>query len=225
MLPIPFEDYVPQLLRENIDNKGQAFVDKVTSITEDIRDETLEVYYINKVVERVPETFLDELGYFLNAGLKNTDSDMTKRNKIVNAIQGHKNRGTWEGDAKPKIDAITGYSARIFKETTANSDDSIEMGQTSDEDPTFYWSTEQGNDGSDSLLGTWEVGDFTEYVIAGNIYIDCHQGITTAVLTSDQIDQIVNELEFDIAPAYMIIYLGYVDATGTFIIYSGGIIS
>ena len=223
MFPYPFESFVPQLLVYNLTPQGQAFIDKHDEYIIDWTDELKELYFVNKLVERIPTAFLEDQGYFLNAGLKQTDSERTKRIKIKGAVKGHKKRGTWNDDAKIKIDAITGYNAEIFK--AIQSDDSIEMGQTSDEDPTRYWSTEQGNDGVDDSLGTWEVGDFTEYVIAGNIYIDCHEGVHTAVLTSDQIEQIVVELEFDIAPAYMAIYLGYINTSGQFIVYSGGIIT
>jgi len=221
LLPLPLEDYVPKLLRQNIDDNGQAFINKNDELIEEIRDEILEIYWF-KLPERCISAFLIELGYMLNAGISATDDDRTKRRKIATAIQTHKNRGTWEDDAKQRIDAITGYSATIFK--IINSDDGIEMGGLSSE-PDYYWSTEGSPGISDDNLGTWEIGLGTEPVIAGNVYIDCHEGINTAVLTSDQIEQIVFDLETDVAPAYMILYLGYINASGQFIQYSGGIIS
>lgn len=222
MLPLPFEEFIPKQLSEDIDDKGQAFIDKVDSLIREMSDEILEMYWF-KLAERCPSDFLEELGFWLNAGLFQTDSELTKRRKIKEAVVGHKRRGSWNNDAKPKVDSITGYDAAIFR--SVDSDDSIEMGQLSTEDDTLYWSTESGKDGSDDDLGTWEVGDFTEYVVAGNISIDCHEGVHTAVLTSAQIEQIVVELEFDIVPGYMDIYLGYIDTTGAFIVYSGGIIT
>lgn len=221
LLPLPFEDFIPELLKRNINDDGQAFIDKIDSLLEEIAEEVLEMQYF-KLPERCISSFLEELGYMLNAGIVNTDDDVTKRRKIITAIQTHKNRGTWEDDAKQRIDAITGYSAAVFKIT--DSDDSIEQSGLISE-PDYYWSTEGSPGISDDNLGTWEVGLGTETVIAGNIYIDCHEGIYTAVLTSDQIEQIVFDLETDVAPAYMILYLGYINTSGQFIKYTGGIIS
>jgi len=69
------------------------------------------------------------------------------------------------------------------------------------------------------------VGDGTEVEIWGNIYIDLHYGIHTAVLSASQIEQIVTDISMDIVPAYVRVYLGYVPVTGGFTIYSGGIIT
>lgn len=223
MVPYPIDKHIPKILKEYMTTKGQAFVDKHNEYLLAWIEELKEMYFLNKLPERVPVQFLSELSALLNAGVLQTDSETTKRKKLYYAISTHKKRGTWEDDAKIRMDNITGYSASIF--TVQNSDDSIEMGQIASEDATFYWSTEQGNDGSDDELGTWEVGDFTEYVVAGNIYIDCHEGVTTAVLSASIITQLVTELSSDIVPAYMAVYLGYVNATGQFIVYSGGIIT
>jgi len=222
MFPYPFEKFVPDILRNNLTAKGQAFIDKHDEYILAWIEELKELYFANKLPERIPLDFLEEMGYFLNAGLMQTDTETIKRKKIADAVKSHKLRGTWNDDAKIRIDNITGYNAAIFVAT--QSDDSIEMGQTSSEDATVYWSTESGYDGADDSLGTWEIGDFTEYVIAGNVYIDCHEGVNTAVLTSDQIEQIVVELEFDVVPAYMKVYLGYINTLGQFIVYTGGII-
>jgi len=222
MLPEDFLSYIPKFLKDNIDASGEALVTYMNDFTDEFYGYIRELYFFSDAL-RVPAIFLDELGYWLAAGIKQGDSEATKREKIYYAVMNHKKRGTWTADAKIRIDAITGYSAAIFVST--ESDDSIEMGQIASEDTTVYWSTEQGADGSDDLLGTWEVGDFTEYVIAGNIYIDLHEGVFTPVLTAAQIEQIVNEIATDIVPAYFAIYLGYINVTGQFVVYSGGIIS
>lgn len=217
MLPIPFEDNIPVLLRKALteDDAGQALANFWDEKYQALADEILEMYFFKRP-ERCPAMFLDTLGDMLAASIKQGDSDFTKRFKILKAIETHKLRSTWTSDAKNRIDAITGYSAVLY--SVQDNDDSIEMAQQAS-DPDFYWSTESGADGTDDELGTWEVGDFTEYVIAGNIYINCHEGITTGVLTADQIAQIVSDLERDVAPAYMAVYIGYVNALNQFIIY------
>lgn len=221
MLPLPIENYIPKLLTDNIDDRGQAFIDKINSLIINILDDIMEMQYF-KLPERCPSVFIDELGYLLNAGIINTDTDRIKRNKIKNAVRSHRNRGLWQDDAKLRIDNITGYSAKIFR--SIDSDDSILMAKQA-ADPDRYWMTLSAKDGSDDNLGIWLIGDFTEYVIAGNISIDCHDGIHTAVLTAAQIFQIKVEIQDDVVPAYCAVYLGYVNASGQFIVYSGGIIN
>ena len=220
MLPIPFGDHIPILLKQNIDTKGQAFIDKVDSLLIEIRDEILEMQYL-KVPFRMPAAFLNELGEYLSAGLNNSDSDSEKRKKISEAVLSHKSRGSWNDDAKLRINAITGYSAVLY--TNTDPEDSIEMGGLDTEED-VYWSTERGDDTIDTSLGTWEIGFMTEYVVAGNVYINCHDGVTTPVLTQSQVDQIVLELDDDIVPAYFRAYIGYVDGSGDFVTYTGGVI-
>ena len=221
MLPLPFEDHITVLLKQNINDKGQAFVDKVDSLLVEIRDEILEMQYL-KFIARMPAAFLNELGDYLAAGLKNLDSDSEKRKKISEAVLGHKSRGSWNDDAKLRINAITGYSAVLY--TNTDPEDSIEMGGLDKEDDDVYWSTERGDDTMDTSLGTWELGFMTEYVVAGNVYINCHDGVTTPVLTQSQVDQIVLELDDDVVPAYFRAYIGYVDGSGGFVTYTGGVI-
>lgn len=226
MLPIPFIEHVPKLYSQGQFNKTRPDVVALASFWDisyrRLSNEIFDMYWF-KLVERVPHSLLEEWGYYLNADIRNTDNDFTKRRKIYDAVRTHKNRGTWEFDAKLRIDSITSYSAFIFK--IFDSDDCIEMAGLPDEPVEYYWSTEScGDSAGDLNLGTWEVGLFTEPVIAGNIYIDCHEGFHTPELTADQIQQIVDNIATDIVPAYMRVFLGYRDSSGGFIQYSGGII-
>ena len=88
----------------------------------------------------------------------------------------------------------------------------------------FYWAA-LGVDNIDLDLGIALIGEGTEVEVAGNIFINAHDGITVATLTADQVTQIVQELQDDVVPAYYIVNIGYVNTSGQFIIYSGGIIS
>jgi len=54
----------------------------------------------------------------------------------------------------------------------------------------------------------------------GNIAINCHYGITMPVLTTEQINMIIEELKNDVVPAYMKVWIGYVDGSSTYIEYS-----
>jgi len=221
MLPDTFLNYIPKFLKDNIDESGQALVTYMDAFQEEFYDYIREMYFFKDPL-RCPTLLLDELGYWLAAGLNQTDSEATKREKIYYAVMNHKKRGTWEDDVKIRIDAITGYSATIFP--SGDNDDAILLGQEAT-DPDYYWMTLQDNSGTDDEWGWWLVGDFTEYVVAGNVYIDCHEGVYTPVLTSDQIDQIVAEIETDVVPAYYAVYLGYINTSGQFVVYAGGVIS
>lgn len=219
MLPIPTIDYIPKILRERATLETVAFTDKMdTDILAWFRD----IKNIDQLldVDQCPSNYLTLLGNMLSASVQTIDSDRTKRQKIYSAIQTHKRRGSWVAHAKLIIDAITGYNAVRF--ITTDEDDWILCGDGSLELGTS-WAI-LGGDGT-APYGMTLVGDGTEVEIWGNIYIDLHYGIHTAVLSASQIEQIVADIARDIVPAYVRVYLGYVPTTGGFTTYSGGIIT
>jgi hypothetical protein len=224
LLAIPFEEFIPKILSSRISVSGQALIDWMNEKYPEIEKEVLDIYWF-RLPERCPSDYLDELGHFLSADLKENDTVRQKRRKIQTAIATHKIRGSWTEDAKKRIDNIIGYNSVLYGKGISESDDTILLAYESD-DPDTYWSTLQADEGSigDDLLGAWLVGDFTEHVIAGNVYINCHEGVTTGVLTPDEVAKLVLELEDDVTPAYFIVYLGYEDSSGTFIKYNDGII-
>lgn len=217
MLPIPFIDFIPKIFRDNIDNSMQSLCDlSDTHIQNMQEDNKILSYFLDPV--KCPTKLLDYLGYYINAGIKDGDSDRTKRRKIYYAIQNHKLRATWNYDTKTRIDSITGYDARIFR--------------ASDEDDFIFCGDSMigannlailGTDGLDDTVGISLIGEGTELEIAGNIFINCHYGIYTDVLTSDQIEQIKTDIEMDNIPAYYVVYLGYVNTSNQFIVYADGV--
>lgn len=213
MLPLPFESFVPKLIRENPTDDSTAMINAVQTYLELIRDEVLELCHLYDPA-RVPVSILDELGYMLNAGFQATDSERTRREKLAFAIQGHKRRGSWSQDAKPKIDAIVGGDASLFSVALATDDDSIVLGNQAS-DPDTYWSV-FGTDGVDLNAGIAVIGSGIELVLAGIVYID----VDSSTLTDDDIERLKLELE-DIAPAYYRVFLGYVSA-GDFVFYPNG---
>jgi len=219
MLPVPFLSYIPKLFRDNTTAETTALCDKVDTNLEAWLADAVNMQYLLDV-ERCPAGFLIQLGNYLSAGIKAQDSETTKRQKIYKAIVTHKFRSTWTYSAKIIIDSITGYDARIA--TASDSDDWILTGDGVIEVGTS-WALLY--DGVTDPYGLSLIGAGTEIEIQGNIYINCHYGITASTLTAAQIADIVAQIEFDIVPAYMIIYLGYLDGTGAFINYAGGTIT
>jgi len=217
MLPVPTRNRLPALAQQYYDDGWAALSSKMDSLFtqwgNDIKN------FVNILdPAKCPAILLDELDFYLEAGFAPGDSETTKRRKVYNAVAGHKKRGTWDDHAKPIIDAITGYSAALF--TAQDSDDAIWLANKPT-DPVRYWMTWQPNDGSDDSLGIWFVrlAAPVSYVVAGFISIDCHQGINTPVLTHAQIIQINDALIDDVAPAYMTLRLGYVNASGQYVVY------
>lgn len=210
MLPLPFEKYIPKFFKR--DKKLIAFADKMDELINSFKTDTLG---INDIIDPVkcPSILLDELGYFLNAGIKPFDNESQKRLKIATAIQAHKKRGSFKYDAKPKIDAIAGGDSQIL--TARIGDDWILVGDTLTENSNNYWAS-MGIDGIDDNLGISMIGEGTEIEIAGNIYIN----VDSSSLTTDQINQIIDELKDDIAPAYYKIFIGYLDLSNNFILYT-----
>lgn len=210
MLPRPFEKFIPKFFKR--DEKLTAFADKMDELLESFKSDTLG---LNDIINpfKIPSILIEELGYYLNAGLKQTDTDRQKRIKVATAVQGHKRRSTFKFDAKPKIDAIAGGDSQVIKST--DSDDWIMGGDGVTIPTAFYWAS-MGSDGIDSDLGISLIGEGTEIEIAGNIYIN----VDNSSLTVNEIQQIVDELEDDIAPAYYRIFIGYLDLSGAFIVYA-----
>lgn len=219
MLPLPFINYIPKLFRDNQTAETTALCDKADDNIEEWLEDAKNLQYLLDV-ERCPSNFLTVLGDYLSAGIKSRDSETTKRQKIYKAIVTHKYRSTWVYSAKLIIDAITGYDAAIY--TASDSDDWIMTGDGIIEVGTS-WALLY--DGVTDPYGFSLIGAGTEIEIQGNIYIDCHDGVIGSTLTADQIADIVENIETDIVPAYMIIYLGYINSSGQFVVYAGGTIT
>lgn len=219
MLPIPTIDYIPKVFKDRATSETVSFTDEMDS---HILEWFLDVKNIEQLldVDTCPSQFLIYLGNMVNAGVQTIDSERTKRQKIFSAVQTHKRRGSWVAHAKLIIDAITGYNAVRYVIT--DSDDWVLCGDGELEVGTD-WAI-LGGDGT-APYGMALIGDGTEVEIWGNIYIDLHYGVYTAVLSADQIAQIVNDIAMDIVPAYVRVYLGYVPVSGGFTVYSGGVIT
>lgn len=208
-LPVPFKEFIPQVYWG--DDKADTLAAKADEHIQEWAGDVCNIDRLKKVDSVLPE-HLNELGYMLNAGLVQTDSNREKREKIYSAIQGHKRRGSFELDAKSKIDAIAGGDSQILS-AVANLADWILLGD--DEYPqSFYWATMRG-DNSDQFLGLDLVGTGFEFNVDGNVYID----VDNDSLTAAEVQEIVAILALDIVPAYYVIHIGYLDGGGNFVEY------
>lgn len=238
MLNKSFIEYIPKFFTH--DEKLQALVDKIDSLTQDVRKEIIDLEtFIDPV--RMPSFILNDMGDYLNAGLLPTDSDRTKRQKITNAVQSHKFRGTWKFDVKPTIDAIIGEDSKLSG-SSGDSSDFIVLGQEAN-DPDFYWGT-VGLDGVDDNLGVDVVGEGNEIVLAGIFVIDIglRQSNFVRKVTSDGKFKITSDGKFKVSftnyteeeienlklaledsiPDYFRVFLGYTDTSGNFIFFDNG---
>jgi len=219
VLPYPSINFVPKIFRDNPDDGTTALTNKLDSLFETWEDLTKELNYLRSV-DKCPAAFLDELGYLVNAGIFQEDTEAIKRKKIFYAIQGHKVRGSWTQDAKPKVDAITGTDTELVN----NSDYEIVAEWILIGENNFYGNDKYGTMAGDAGTVTDELGlllsgDGDDIELAGNVYID----LKSSTLTAAQIQQIRDNLEFDIAPAYFRIFLGYFSGS-LFVVYANGII-
>lgn len=205
-----FINYIPKFF--NRDEKLTAFTDKHDSLIDETKQDIINFQNFR---DPVRTAFIEDMALFLNADILNTDSNRIKREKVSKAIQGHKQRGLWEADAKPKIDAIAGGDSEIFR--AIDSGDWILFGGESTE-MNNYWGT-LGTDGIDDNLGLDLIGVGDEVEIAGNIYID----VDNDSLTTEEVEQIKLSLD-DVVPAYYKVFLGYINLSGQFIVYPNGII-
>jgi hypothetical protein len=208
MLPIPFDNYIPKAFKR--DSKTLALSSKVDANLNAWMQDLIGYDAMLDPV-RIPSVFLNELGYLLNAGILDYDTETQKRKKIATAVQGHKRRGSWTFDAKPKIDIIAGGNSQIF--TDPFGDDWILVGEWTDIDPAYtYWAS-LGVDGVDDDLGIALIGSGLEIEVAGNVYID----VDNPALTAAEQQQIIDQMA-DIVPAYCYAHFGYL-AAGIFVEY------
>ena len=213
MLPLPSINYVPKILRENIDQAGTALTNKLDTHLDSLLTDVIGMGYLLSP-DRCPDAALNEFGYFLNAGITSQDTSQQKRQKIYGAIRAHKSRGEWVNDVKIKIDLLVGDNAVIFR--AIDSDDAIFCGDTTDLTP-YNWMLFGGTVANYRAISF--IGAGTEIEIPGNIFIDCHSTIHASTLTAAQITQIVNTI-MDSVAIYMRINLGWTDAGGVFQIYT-----
>lgn len=201
MLPQPFINYIPKFFRR--DTKLLSLANKADEHLDQWREDVLN---LNTIIDplRMPSNILDDVGDYLSAGILNIDTDRIKRQKIWNAIESHRLRGTFQFDVKPTLDIITGFSSSIF--SSADSSDFIVLGGEAS-DPDIFWAT-IGIDSVDTQLGIDMVGSGDEAVLTGVILINL------GGLYND-IDRI-REAVIDKIPGYLQVVFGYVD-TGRFI--------
>jgi hypothetical protein len=212
MLPIPSSKYIPQLYNQYANTDRDSFTAKIDELLNDILTDVINLRYLFEP-DRCPSSALTFLGDFVKADLKQTDSDQTKRIKIYYAILGHKNAGLWNDNVKNQVDAITGYDARIYRGYDLPNWIFIGDGVVGAGKHYAYL----GGDG----LTTYAlplIGQGNEIQIKGNIYVNCHYGVYTAVLTSDQLLQII-DLYNEYLPAYMEMWFGYINVAGQFTYY------
>ena len=218
MLPTPSIGFFPKIFQD--DAKAAALAAKLDAYLATWGKDTLNIRQLC-VPEQIPAQFIAELGFLLSVTFGTTDTETQRRQKVAAAVSQIENRATWLYDMKPSLDTLTGYNSSLFG--GQYTDDWILVGDGVSEYSNNYWAS-MGCDGIDSNLGIGLVGDGTEWEITGNIYINLHLGVTSAVLTNAQITNIVAQITTDKCPAYMRIYLGWVNPSGTFTVYSGGTI-
>jgi phage tail-like protein len=206
MIPTEIIDFIPAYF--NRDAKLTAFANKVDSILAYLKSDTLG---LNTLIDpmRIHSGLLENLGFFLNAGLNPEDSEAEKRYKIAKAVETHKKRGSFNDDAKLKIDLIAGGNSSIIR--SFDKDDWILVGD-GNESSAYYWAV-MGCDGIDGQ-GISLIGAGNEIEVAGNIYIDVDNA---ALGAADQ--ESIRLAMLDIVPAYFAVHFGYVNVGGQFIEY------
>jgi len=207
MIPESIDAYIPKFYKR--DAKLSAYTTKLDEIIAYLK---ADIIGINDFIDpmKIPAALIVELGYLLNAGIKDQDSETDRRKKVAGAIAAHKRRGSFNLDAKPKIDLVCGGDSVIIR--SFDKDDWILVGDGLT--PAAYYWAAMGCDGIDDDLGISLIGEGTEIEVAFNVYIDVDNAALSAA------DQAKLELEMeDIAPAYMYVHFGYVNVGSQFIEY------
>ena len=215
-LPVPFIEAIPEALGAAPDPAMVSLAGKMDSLLLEAVGSVIDLRRLNRPDE-CPSAHLPELAAELAASILPLDNDRTRRKKITGAVRTHKNRGTWEYDAKIMVDSIALGDSVFYSSWATTAAWFLRGGETTE--PATYMAS-LGVDGIDPLLGIGLLGDFTEWEIPGNVYID----VDNAGLTAEQVAQLVLDLASDVVPAYVRVFLGYTVA-GAFSVYAGGIIN
>jgi len=215
--PKPVIDFIPKIFRN--DKLAIKLADKLESIICELEADIRQKENHNRADEIIAG-LLDEIGFILSAGLKNQDTELAKRRKIRDAVPGHKNRSTFDKGLKPLLDTLTGFDSVILDFKFNGQWVVTGDGNT----PTSaFWSV-VGGDGVNDDFGIFIGGGLLDQGVAGIIFINLHDGITTAQFTESEILAIVDEVEGEQDTAFFVIILGYIDGAGEFVTYDGGII-
>ena len=215
MLPIPFISFIPKLFQK--DGKAISLGSFMDTFLSERRAEVLKLRRAYRYDE-VDSYFLPEIAFLLGITFRNSDSDVIKRKKIKNALPSFRYDGCWNlgpYSIKLQLDGITGYSAVLM---TAQQRQGEWVLVSSDMTLTEPYVASLGA-GTDPGLGLDLTGMGDELSIRGNIYIDLHSGVHTAVLTNDMVNLIKDLMINELGPVYLRLFLGYVDADGKFISY------
>lgn len=207
MLPEDIDDYIPKIFDR--DDSLNALISKINQLVSDTKSDIMGIGGL-KDPSVIPSNFLTDIGDFLNAGILTTDSDREKCEKIATAVAGHKIRGSWTNDAKPKVDLVAAGDSQIFR--SFDGDDWILTGDGLT--PSAYYWASMGADGIDDDLGLALIGAGDEIEVAGNIYIDVDNSSLTAVEQES-----IRLVMLDLVPAYFKVHFGYLNVGGQFIEY------
>ena len=211
MFPTPIKNHLPDIMSEDgEDALMTAFCEKVDKIIGEINSDTKGLASFRDPM-KMPAQFLEAAGVAFSAGMKASDSETVKRQKLARAIENYSLLGLWT-PCKQIIDGIAGGSAELYAEW-ATSGVWLMRGNEVGEENNYMAS--MGSDGIDSLLGIYMFGVGDEFEIPGNIYID----VDNVALTASQIAQIVEQISAGYIPAYFIVHLGYIGIGGEFVEY------
>jgi hypothetical protein len=240
LLPYPFENYIPRGFKDS--DLRSDLIEKVDE-EQQIISENIEEFNHLYDPYRCDALFLPELAYFLNIEFEASDTERDKRVKVASAVESKKLKGTWEWDAKVKIDTLLSVNSQLWKPGDSSAwylQGGIEGDKTVVEfllvgGESFYlvgperfllnetqfqaddtYIATMGYDGIDEDTGLDLAGDDDFGDTAGVVYID----VINSTFTADQIEAVKASLS-DTVPSYFRVYLGYMD-TGEFVPYANG---
>lgn len=218
LFPVPSKRFIPKVYEG--DSDVDVLTDEIDSQLIDWYNDIINIkrYYR---ADETPDQFIPELGALLEAGIKAGDDVTTQRIKVATAVENHRKRTLFNAAVKPILDDLTGFDSDIV-----NFRDNDQWILTGDGNtpPTAFWGVLGAND-TDTTFGLQLSGSLIDQGSAGIIFIDLHVGVDTAQFTQSEIEDIVDVIEDEQTPAYMVVILGFIDSTGKFIFYDGGIIS
>ena len=105
LLPIPTIDHIPPY------DRAEPLCDKMDKIFSEVQEEIIGLKHITDPFA-CKSVVLDTFGQMVNANMRKTDSEDTKRHRIYSAIEDNKLFGTWSR-VKGLIDDVCGGDSRL----------------------------------------------------------------------------------------------------------------
>ena len=222
LFPLPIRDWIPDTLKNDPDEMGQALLNKWESNIREYKENIHKLSWSNDP-DMCPSDDLPRLAAKYTIDHTQYTNEIELRKDIWKAIPILQNLGLWADHIKIIVDSITGQNSQLYGRRGYPRQDAIVVSYE-DTDPgrEYYWLIGGPGMVADTIPvpGVLISGTGEEPYLAGNVYIN----LVSSTLTSDIINRIKNKIQMTKGGfLFYRIFLGYLSGD-IFVRYPNGVI-